>query len=169
MNDVPNDPLLDDTLRQPPADSDGQGNRPQMQKSVPSAALGMEGDSPMEIDRNYILVALVLAVVGMLQGLYLGIAADNSLQSMHVALLLPGFVTLAIYGFIFRLWPNLKKSPLAPAQFWVGVLGSVGLVIGAYFFARYGSVPLAAIASIVVIIGVAMLTWMFWTNKETAR
>ena len=31
----------------------------------------MEGDSPMEIDRNYILVALVLAVVGMLQGLYM--------------------------------------------------------------------------------------------------
>lgn len=123
----------------------------------------------MNIDRNYILVALVLAVVGMLQGLYMGIAGDNSLQSMHVALLLPGFVTLAIYGFIFRLWPSLKQSPLALAQFWVGVAGSVGLVIGAYFFARYRSVPLAAIASIVVIIGAAMMTWMFWATKETAR
>jgi hypothetical protein len=121
----------------------------------------------MEIDRGFLLVALVLALVGMLQGLYMGIAADNTLQSMHVALLLPGFVTLAIYGFAYRLWPSMKKAPLAQAQFWTAIVGSLLLVVGSYFFAVSRSVPLAAIASIVVIVANAMMVWIFWSHSET--
>jgi hypothetical protein len=67
----------------------------------------------VEIDRGYLLVALVLALAGMLLGLYMGLAADNKLLTVHVAMVLPGFVTLAIYGFVFRLWPALKNAPLA--------------------------------------------------------
>ena len=82
----------------------------------------------VEIDRGYLLVALALAVAGMLLGLYMGLAADNKLQTVHVAMVLPGFVTLAIYGFIFRLWPALKAAPLAAAQFWTGTIGAVAIV-----------------------------------------
>jgi hypothetical protein len=39
----------------------------------------------VEIDRGCLLVALVLAVAGMLLGFYMGIAADNKLQTVHVA------------------------------------------------------------------------------------
>jgi hypothetical protein len=81
-------------------------------------------------------------------------------------LLLPGFVTLAVYGFAFRLWPAMKKSPLAQAQFWTATVGSILLVIGSYFFAVSRSVPLAAIASIIVIAASAMMLWMFWAHSE---
>jgi hypothetical protein len=53
----------------------------------------------VETDRGHLLVALVLGLAGMLLGFYMGIAADNKLQTVHVAMVLPGFVTLAIYGF----------------------------------------------------------------------
>jgi hypothetical protein len=121
----------------------------------------------MEIDRAYLIVALVLAFIGMLLGLYMGIAADQKLLSVHVALLLSGFVTLAIYGFVFRLWPAMKKAPLAQAQFWAATVGSLLLVVGAYFYATRGAVALAAVGSIVFIAASAMIIWQFWAYGRT--
>jgi hypothetical protein len=116
------------------------------------------------IDRNYLLVALLLALAGMVLGLYMGLAADTTLLSVHVAFLLPGFVTLAVYGFVFRLWPALKKAPLAQAQFWTGVVGSLLLIVGAYFYATSRSVPLAALGSVVSILASALMAWLFWQH-----
>jgi hypothetical protein len=122
----------------------------------------------IEIDRAYIAVALLWSVVGMLLGLYMGIAADNKLLVTHVAILLPGFVTLAIFGMIYRLWPALKKTPLARVQFWITVLSSAGIVVGSYLFATGGSIPLVAIASIAMIAGAALMAWLFIAQARDA-
>jgi hypothetical protein len=111
-----------------------------------------------------VLTALLLAVVGMLLGLYMGIAADHRLLSVHVAVMLPGFVTLAIYGCLFRLWPSMKTTPLAQAQFWTGMIGAAAIMVGAYFFATMGSVPIVAIGSVLAIVAAVLMTWMFWTT-----
>jgi hypothetical protein len=122
----------------------------------------------IEIDRAYVAVALLWAVVGMLLGLYMGIVADNKLLTIHTAILLPGFVTLAIYGMIYRLWPALKKAPLARVQFWITVLSSAGIVVGSYFFATSGSIPLVATASIAMIVGAALVAWLFIAQTREA-
>jgi len=62
---------------------------------------------------------------------------------------------------IYRLWPALAKSRLAAIQFWLAVLGSAGIVVGSYFFAASGSVPLIGAASIVFIAATALMAWMF--------
>src|SRR3954453_6235779 len=121
----------------------------------------------LEVDRAYVLVALLLALAGMLLGLYMGIASDNKLLTVHVALMLPGFVTLAIYGCIFRLWPAMKKAPLAQAQFWIATVGQFAIVVGAYFFVVSGSVPIVAIGSVLAILAPLLMIWLFWT--ESAR
>ena len=117
----------------------------------------------VEIDRGYLRVALVLGLAGMLLGFYMGIAADNKLQTVHVALVLPGFVTLAIYAFVFRLWPELKRAPLAAVQFWTGTVGAVAIVVGSYSFVTAGSVPIVAIGSLLAIVAVALLIWQVWS------
>jgi hypothetical protein len=122
----------------------------------------------MEIDRAYLIVALVLAFIGMLLGLYMGMAADQQLLPVHVALLLSGFVTLAIYGFVFRLWPAMKTAPLAQAQFGAATVGSLLLIVGAYFYATRGAVALAAAGSIVFIVASAIIIWQFWTYGRDA-
>ena len=123
----------------------------------------------LQIDRTYISVALLLALAGMLLGLYMGVAGDNRLLTVHVALMLPGFATLAIYGMLFRLWPDLQKSGMAAAQFWTAMVGVAGLVIGSYLFIVYGSVPVAAIGSIAAIVAATILVLMFWTTSDTVR
>jgi len=116
----------------------------------------------VEIDRSYLLVALVLGLAGMLLGFYMGVAADNKLQTVHVALVLPGFVTLAIYGFVYRLWPELKRAPLAAVQFWAATVGAIAMVIGSYLFITAGSVPVVAAGSTLAIVAIALLTWQVW-------
>jgi hypothetical protein len=120
------------------------------------------------IDRNYTMIALVWLVAGTLFGFWMG--ASNALQyrTVHVAMLLPGFVTLAIYGFTYRLWPELKESGLARAQFWIASLGQLFLLIASWHFVATGAIWLAAPASAVVIVEAIMLTYMFWSGTRQA-
>jgi hypothetical protein len=115
----------------------------------------------LEIDKTYVAIGLLWAVAGMGLGLYMGIAADNSLLTVHVAMLLSGFVTLSLFGMAYRLWPAMKKSRLAPVQFWIMILGTAGVIVGSYFFVTAGIVLPAAIASVAMIVGTALMSWLF--------
>ncbi len=117
------------------------------------------------IDRADIGVALVLLVLGEALGLYMGIANDTKLLSVHVAFLLPGFATLAAYGVIFRLWPAMKTGPLAVAQFRLAVVAETGLVVGAYQYATSRAVPVAATASVLTTLAALLLLNLFWTRS----
>jgi hypothetical protein len=122
----------------------------------------------LEIDRAYVAIALLWAVVGMLLGLYMGIASDTKLLTVHVAMMLSGFVTLALYGVLYRLWPAMKKSPLALAQFWISAIGVAVIIIGSYFLVTNGSIPLAAIGSLAMIVGAALMAWIFIARGREA-
>jgi hypothetical protein len=118
------------------------------------------------IDRTYVLIALVLLVIGELLGLYMGIVNEMRYRPVHVAMMLPGFVTLAIYGFVYRLWPELKSGPLVAVQFWISIVGAFALVVGAYHFSFAGEIWIAAPASLVTILGATLLLWLFWTRTR---
>lgn len=119
------------------------------------------------IDRAFVGVGLVWLVLGMALGLYMGITANNQLLTVHITMVLPGFVVLAIYGFIYRLWPMLKESPVAKAQFWIAVIAVLGQVIGAYQFATSGGTEIAIIASasVLALLSGLMIAWLFLTKS----
>lgn len=117
------------------------------------------------IDRAYVALAFVLLLIGELIGFYMGIGNDMKLLSTHTAFVLPGFVTLAIYGSVFRLWPAMKEGMLAAIQFWLGAIGSVGIAIGSYQFSMTGGIAIVAPASALAIIASLLLLWLFWTRS----
>jgi cbb3-type cytochrome oxidase subunit 1 len=122
----------------------------------------------LEIDRTYVAIALLWAVVGMLLGLYMGLAENLKLLTVHVAMMLSGFVTLALYGGLYRLWPAMKKSPLAMAQFWISAVGVAVLIVGTYVLATTGSTAIAAIGSLAMIAGAALMAWLFIAQPRGA-
>jgi hypothetical protein len=65
----------------------------------------------------------------------------------------------------YRLWPAMKKLPLALAQFLITVIGSAGVIVASYLLV---SVPLAAIASVAMIIGSALMSWLFIARGREA-
>jgi|SRR5262245_37739913 len=120
-----------------------------------------------QVDRAFVGVALVWLILGMVLGLYMGATANNQLLVVHVAMLMSGFVVLAIYGAIYRLWPALKESPLATVQFWISVIGVFGQIIGAYRFAISGGTEIAIIAlsSVLAILGALLIGWLFFMKS----
>ncbi|HMI97454.1 MAG TPA: hypothetical protein VK479_13150 [Micropepsaceae bacterium] len=119
-----------------------------------------------KIDRLYIATALILLVLGMALGFYMGAAGDGSVRDTHVAILLPGFVTLAVYGVIYRLWPAMKESALARVQFWSAAIGAALMIVGAYLFQAGMGVAVVAIGSVLSILAAVLITVLFWTRSE---
>ena len=120
-----------------------------------------------QIDRAYVAIALALLIIGELLGFYMGMRADMYWRSLHITLLLPGFVTLAIFAAIFRLWPTMKRGTLPFVQFWLTATGIVVILAGEVQRTLTGSVILLASGSAVMIAGTLVLAWLFW-DRGTA-
>ena len=108
-------------------------------------------------------ITLVLLLIGEVLGFYMGMMNDT----VHIIIVLVGFVTLAIFGAVFRLWPAMKQGMVAAAQFWVTVLGVAGVIVGSILQVQSGSVAILAISSAVLILGTLLLGWLFW-GRATA-
>src|SRR5262245_39899958 len=104
------------------------------------------------IDRAYVVIALVTLIVGELLGFYMGMMNDMKWRAVHIVIVLPGFVTLVIFGMLYRLWPAMKDGALARAQFWITIVGTVGIVIGGIQQTVSGSVAVLAISSALLIV-----------------
>lgn len=120
------------------------------------------------IDQAYVATAIVLLVIGELLGLYMGITSNLQLRSVHITIVLVGFVTLALFGFTFRLWPAMKTGALAAAQFWLGVVGVFGIMIGTYQYVTTREIAIVGPASAIFILATIILGWLFWTRREAS-
>jgi hypothetical protein len=119
-----------------------------------------------QIDRAYMALALALLIAGEMLGFYVGMKADSTWRLVHITLVLPGFVTMAIFATIFRLWPTMKRGTLASAQFWITFTGLVAIVAGEVQRTLSGSVLVLALGSAVMIAGTLLLAWLFWDRAS---
>ena len=115
-----------------------------------------------QIDRAYVGLALVLLIAGEALGFYMGMMNDMKWRSVHVVIVLVGFVTLAVFGVLFRLWPAMKRGGLATTQFWITAIGTAGVIVGSIMQTTNGSIAVLAASSAVLIVGTLMLAWLFW-------
>jgi nitrate/nitrite transporter NarK len=121
------------------------------------------------IDRAFVGMAFLWLMLGMVLGLYIGLTQSNEYLPVHITMLLPGFVVLAVYGAVYRLWPEMKSSGLAKAQFWLASLGALGQVVGAYQFMRSGDTMIIAGASVMAILGGLLMFWLFWSKSADSK
>ena len=121
------------------------------------------------IDRAFVGVALVWLMLGMFLGLYIGMTQSNQFVPVHITMLLPGFVVLAIYGALYRLWPAMKESGLAKAQFWLASFAVLGQVFGTYKFVESGEMMIVTSASVLAILGGLLMVWLFWTKSAESH
>lgn len=70
-----------------------------------------------------IQIAVVYLVVGAVLGMAMGIAGKFTLAPVHAHLLLAGWLSLAMAGVIYHLYPAAGKTRLARAHFWLHNLG----------------------------------------------
>ena len=117
---------------------------------------------------TYMLTALFWLLAGMALGLWMG--ATNALQyrPLHITMMMLGFVLLAIYGAIFRLWPQLEMARFATLQFRFSTKGAFLMTIGTLNQVLGGSIVIDGIGSALAFGGAIVLVFLFLTNALDA-
>ncbi len=121
-----------------------------------------------DLARSYMLIALAWLLLGMVEGFWMGASNALEYRSVHISMVLQGFVNLAVYGAVYRLWPQLQAGRWARLQFWSTNIGTVLIVLGTLQQALTGSVVVVATGSALAIIGACTLVYPFATATAAA-
>ena len=78
------------------------------------------------IDICFLRLAAVYALIGMSLGIWMGVSGDHGQFPTHAHINLVGWVSFAIYGLVYRLYPAAAQSPVAPWHFGLANLGRAG-------------------------------------------
>lgn len=111
-----------------------------------------------KVGKAYLKIATVYFTIGVLAGLTMGIIHDFRFASVHAHVNLLGWVTMALFGIIYHLYPNAANSKLAKTQFWLHNIG-VPVMLGGISLQVLGvsaALPPTIIGSIAVVVGVIL-------------
>ena len=118
-----------------------------------------------KIDEYYIFAGLAWLIAGMAFGMWLGAANHLNFANSHAHTGLVGFVVSTLFGMTYRFFPAMKTSRIAGLQFLVYEIGAVLLVIGKVRVDAGGGDQVVAVGSVVVLVGVLMMLWIFATSR----
>ncbi|KKK38042.1 cytochrome c oxidase [Mesobacillus campisalis] len=105
---------------------------------------------------RFFKIAVVYFVIAIILGIVMGITHDFSLTSVHAHLNLLGWVSMALFGIFYHLYPQAGKGGLAKTHFWLHNLGlplMQGGISAMTFTGNESLVVLAIIGSLVVVLG----------------
>lgn len=81
---------------------------------------------------RFLKIAVVYFFIAVCLGLVMGIIHNFSFTSVHAHLNLLGWVSMAIFGIIYSIYPSASKTGLAKGHFWLHNIG-LPLMQGALF------------------------------------
>jgi len=110
---------------------------------------------------RFLKIAVVYFFIAVCLGVVMGIIHNFTFASVHAHLNLLGWVSMAIFGIIYSIYPKAAETKLAKIHFWLHNIG-VPLMQGSLFvMILTGSeslLPVAIISSLLVIVGVLLFS-----------
>lgn len=125
----------------------------------------------MQLDRKYLIWALLYAIAGMGLDIYMAASQKHEQHVTHAHLLLLGFMASLVYGVIHKLWLDVQGPWTAIAQLvahQVGVLAMCGGLFLLYggFVSPPALEPILGAASMAVLLGAVLMLRMVLTSRE---
>src|SRR5271169_605182 len=105
------------------------------------------------IDTAFLLVASAYLIIGVCLGIYMGVKEDFQLVAIHTHVNLVGWASLALFGVIYRVYPELAASRLARAQFWLSAPSALVFPVGIYLVQVHQIHALAIATSLLWLLG----------------
>jgi hypothetical protein len=105
------------------------------------------------IDTAFLLLASACLIIGVCLGIYMGVNEDLQLVAVHTHVDLVGWVSLALFGVIHRLYPELAASRLARAQFWLSAPSALVFPVGIYLAQAHQIHAVAIATSLLWLLG----------------
>jgi hypothetical protein len=122
------------------------------------------------MSQRFLKIAVVYLFIGAVLGIWMGIASNFALAPVHAHLLLLGWLSLAMAGVIYHLYPQAALTPLAKAHFWLHNLGLPVFMIGLGLLltGRGNVMPLVVGAALVVLCGLALFALNVLRNVRSS-
>lgn len=118
---------------------------------------------------TWLKIAVVYFAIGVTLGVIMGGSGDHRLSGAHAHINLLGWVSMALFAVITRLWPATAEGRLANVQFWVYnlALPVMLLSLGGKLLGMNALDPVLGVSSIVT--GVAVLMFVFQVLTRAGR
>ena len=120
------------------------------------------------LSNRFFRFAVLYLLAGVALGIGMAASHNHAFYPVHAHLNLLGWVTMALFGGFYRLWPRAAESRLATLHFWV--YAPALLVMMASLAALYAGIkavePLLGLSSVLVGVGIVLFAIVAW--KATA-
>lgn len=112
--------------------------------------------------RNFLILAIIYAICGMILGLAMAISQDHGQMPVHAHTMVAGWLMSGFFAFFYHLFPDINRSRLAMAHFWLTAASGVVMLVSLYFL--YGGnpavEPITATASILFFVAILLFAWI---------
>jgi cbb3-type cytochrome oxidase subunit 1 len=115
-------------------------------------------------------IAAIYMVIGLGMGLFMAVAKDHTLSTVHSHLSLLGWMTMGIAGLIYMAAPSCVTSPLARWHFWLHNVG-LPIMIVSLALKEYGNdhaEKFVGLGSIVVLVALVVFAINVLKNLRRA-
>jgi hypothetical protein len=119
------------------------------------------------VDSAYVVIGASWLLIGMILGIAMGASHNFQFMPLHAHINLIGFACHGIFGLVYRQWPGMKVSGLAPLQFWIFVLATPITLLGLYFTLSGGPELPTIIGSLGLALGALLFFVMIWRARNT--
>lgn len=117
---------------------------------------------------RFLRIAVLYALFGIGLGVYMGASGQFLNRGIHVHANLVGWVSMAVMGIIYRLYPQLQQNRWATVHFWLHNSGLPLMLLGLYGLLHgYGwGEPLTGIGSLLVALAFLSFAFNLLRNLE---
>ena len=98
----------------------------------------------------------------------MSIAHDYHLTPVHVHINLLGWVSLAVAGIIYTLYPQVATTKLAKIHFWLHNLSLPFMMLGLGFvlYGKTAWVPLVSVSATILVLSILLFAYNIFTKLK---
>jgi len=110
------------------------------------------------MSQRFIRIAVVYLVIGAALGFYMGLSGKFALAPVHAHVTLAGWLTLAVAGLVYHLYPQSAQTRLAKAHFWLHNIGLPVFMVGLALMltGTQGVMPVIVVGASTLLIGLVL-------------
>jgi len=118
---------------------------------------------------RFVLTAAILGSIGFILGIYMGANQDFSLKPVHSHLNLIGWLSIAMYGVVYKLYPAMGGDKLVGLHYYLSTIGVVVMMVTLAMLIK-GQAWVATIlvlSEVAVVLGMLLFALIVWRHRNS--
>ncbi len=124
----------------------------------------------MSIATRFILTAALFGTIGFIMGISMGMSRDFSMTPVHGHLNLIGWLSMAVFGIVYKLYPPMAADSLAKIHYWLVTVGVVVMMVSlALLIKGVASIALILVlGEVMVVLSMLLFLFIVWKHRSAA-